>query len=214
MKHSRDCRGSRNECPRLHRLVSLGVTLSGLLLAVPAMAAEGEGHAEETFNIFNGDLGNVFWTLLIFGLVLVVLRAYAWGPLLGVLQQREDFIRNALESAKSDREAAEARLAEYEQRLKEARAQATEIVEEGRRDAEETKRRIEDHAHAEAEQILSRARREIEIATETATKELYTLSGRLATQIASQILSRELNAKDHERLIEDSIAELGRMESN
>ncbi len=173
-------------------------------LAMPTFAA-GDGGEN---NIFAGDLGNVLWTLVIFFLVLVVLGKFAWGPLLDSLKAREDFIRESLETAKHDRDQAEVRLKKYDDKLNEARAEATAIVEEGRRDAEVLRQRIEEEARAEAEKMIARAKREIGIAKETAVKELYTLSGTLATDIAARIVGRELKAEDHKRLIEESIGEL------
>ena len=184
--------------------------LCALALAVPAFAA-GDGGEN---NIFAGDLGNVFWTLVIFFLVLFVLSKFAWGPLIDSLKAREDFIRESLETAKEDRDQAEARLKQYDDKLTEARAEATAIVEEGRRDAEVLRQRIEEEARAEAEKMLARAKREIGIARETAVKELYTLSGRLATDIAARIVGRELKPEDHERLIEESIGELEQLDAN
>ena len=46
------------------------------------------------------------------------------------------------------------------------------------------------------------------MATDTAVKELYTLSAELATGVASKLIAKELDARDHERLIEESIQEL------
>lgn len=181
------------------------VALALLALAVPALAAAAEGSPESSPSLFAGDLGNSAWTLLIFALVLVVLGKFAWGPILSTLQSRESFIRQALESAKHDREAAEARLKEYEQKLAASRAEATAIVEEGRRDAEVVKRRIEAAAKEEADKTIERAKREIQIATDTATKELYTLSAKLATQLAAQVIGRELSPQDHQRLISQAI---------
>jgi F-type H+-transporting ATPase subunit b len=181
--------------------------LAGLALALPALAQEAAEHgAEEAPSLFAGDLGNSVWTLVIFLIVLIVLGKFAWGPILKTLQSRETFIREALESAKHDREAAEARLKEYEQKLAASRAEATAIVEEGRRDAEVVKRRIEAAAKEEADKTIERAKREIHIATDTATKELYTLSAKLATQLAAQVIGRELSPQDHERLISQAIA--------
>lgn len=194
------------------RWARLGVLSAALAWALPLLAApEGEEHAGSN-NIFAGDVGNVLWTLLIFGLVLWVLGKFAWGPLLETLQKREDFIRDSLKSAKADREAAEARLREYEERLTQARAEATAIVEEGRRDAEVLRNRIEEEARAESDKMIARARREIGIAQETAVKELYEVSGRLATEVAGRIVGRELAVADHERLIRDAIAEMERLE--
>jgi F-type H+-transporting ATPase subunit b len=185
-----------------HFLASIALAALG---AVPAFAAEpGEGAA----NVFAGDVGNALWTVVIFLLVLYVLGKYAWGPILKSLQDRESFIRDALEKAKRDRDEAEARLREYEQRLAAARAEATAIVDEGRRDAEVVKRRVEEETRDEAAKMLARAKHEIQLATDTATKELYELSARLATGMAARILGREIAPQDHERLIAESLANL------
>lgn len=172
------------------------------ITALPALAAEG---AEAQPSLLAGDIGNVVWTVLIFVLVLAVLGKYAWGPILSTLQTRESFIHEALAKAKRDRDEAEARLKQYEERLAGARAEATAIVEEGRRDAEAVKRKIEAAAKVEADKMIDRARREIQIATVTATRELYDLSARLATDMAARVIGRELSAKDHERLIAEAI---------
>lgn len=176
-----------------------------LLAAAPALAAEAEHGGETANNPFAGDIGNALWTVVVFGIVLVVLGKYAWGPILSNLQARETFIVDSLEKAKKDRDAAEARLREYEERLAAARSEASAIVDEGRRDADVVKRRIEEDAHKEADRMIERARREIQIATDTATKELYALSARLATEMASRIVRKELTVQDQERLIAESI---------
>ena len=179
------------------------IFLVSLVLAAPALAAEAEHGGGGASNPFAGDFGNALWTLVIFGLVLFVLGKFAWGPILNTL--RETFIRESLETAKRDRDEAEARLREYEERLAQARAEATAIVEEGRRDAVVVKQRIEEDAQLEADKRLERAKREIQIATETATKELYLLSARLATDMAGKMIGRELTPQDHERLIAESL---------
>lgn len=179
-----------------------------MLGAVPALAAEG-GHAEGgANNPFAGDIGNALWTLIIFVGVLIVLGKFAWGPILSNLQARENFIFESLEKAKKDRDEAEARLKQYEEKLASARAEASAITDEGRRDGEATKRRIEEEARQEADRIIERARREIQIATDTATKELYTLSARLATEMATRIVGKQLTVQDQERLIAESIEAL------
>jgi F-type H+-transporting ATPase subunit b len=176
-----------------------------LALAVPAFAAEG---AEETPSLFAGDIGTAIWTLVIFLLVVLILGRYAWGPILKGLQTRESFILESLEKARQERESAETRLREYEEKLAQARTEATAIVEEGRRDAEIAKNRILEEARREAEKERERTKREIQIATDTATKELYALAARLATDMASRIIRKELTPQDHERLIAESIQEL------
>ena len=159
-------------------------------------------------------LGCLFSSLALFGLVLFVLGKYAWGPMLDALQQREKFIRESLEQAKADRESAESRLKEYEEKLTAARTEATAIVDAGRRDADEVRRRIEEEARVETDKMVERAKREIGIAQQTAVKELYSASASLATDLASRVLGREVKPEDHERLIAESLDELDNIESN
>lgn len=188
-------------------------TLSGqllmVLLALPGSAIGAEGES----NLFAGDIGNAVWTVVIFLTVIFVLGKFAWGPMLGALQEREKFIRDALEQAKKDREEAQSRLEEYSEKLHEARAEATKIVREGRRDAEVVRRRIEDEAKEETERMLARARREIDIAKQTAVKELFAVSASLVTRAASKIVRQELTPGDQDRLINESIAELEKMDA-
>ncbi|MFQ5592045.1 MAG: F0F1 ATP synthase subunit B [Phycisphaerae bacterium] len=187
------------------RKILMGLAASG----VPATALA--AGAEETASPFAGDFGNALWTLVIFVLVVVVLGKFAWGPILNALQKREDFIRDSLEQAKREREQAEAHLRAYADKLAQAKADATAIVEEGRRDAEALKRKMEEDAKSEAGKIIERAKREIGIATSTAVKELYDLSGELALDIASRIIHKELDPREHERLIAQSIEEFSRV---
>jgi F-type H+-transporting ATPase subunit b len=169
---------------------------------------------EGDVNLFAGDIGNAIWTLVIFLTVILVLGKFAWGPMLSGLQRREQFIRDSLEQAKQDREAAQAQLEEYNKKLDTATAEALKVVEEGRRDAEVVKERIEEKARSEAEQMVERAKREIDLAKQTAIKELYETSIKLGSDIASRLLEREITAKDHEDLIADSIDHLKELDGN
>lgn len=187
--------------------------MAGATFVVGASTAMGSEGGDQT-SLFTGDLGNIFWSLLTFFVVLVVLGKFAWKPILGALQKREEFIRSSLEQAKRDREAAEERLKDYETKLASARQEATEIVEEGRRDAEAVKRKIEQDAKESSAAMLERAKREIGLATDTAIKELYDVTGDLATKMASRIISKELDARDHERLIAESIREFSTARGN
>ncbi|MDY7091843.1 MAG: F0F1 ATP synthase subunit B [Acidobacteriota bacterium] len=185
-----------------------------LCWALPALAAEVEHEGGSSPGLFSGNIGNAIWTLVIFVLLLWVLGKYAWGPILSGLQSREDYIRDSLEQARQQREAAEQRLADYEAKLAAARAETEELLAEARRDAEALRLREEERAKAEADKLLERARREIAIAQETAVKDLYAHATELSTQVASNILEREINPQDHERLIADSISAIGRIEEN
>ncbi|MFQ5463413.1 MAG: F0F1 ATP synthase subunit B [Phycisphaerae bacterium] len=181
------------------------------VFAVPASVSPVLGSAEGgTGNPFAGDIGVALWTLIIFALVVVILGKFAWGPILAALKGREDFIHDSLDRAKREREEAQSLLADYKRQVAAAKEEATAIVEEGRRDAEALRQKIEGDARAESQAMLERAKRELALATDSAIKELYDVSGKLATDIASRIIRKELNQAEHERLISESIEELGK----
>ena len=182
-----------------------GRTLPLFLLAGRALGAEPGG--DET-NIFNADIGNLIFTLVIFGVVIWLLGKFAWKPLLSVLNEREKTIRESLESARKERTEAERLLAEYKLQLDRARVEATAIVDEGRRDGEGVRQRIQQEARRQAEELLERARREIQLAADAAIKDLYDRTGELAVNLAGNILRQELSPEKHRQLIADSLAEI------
>lgn len=184
-------------------LKSLALATVGLL-AAPAMAAEGEGPSG--LDLFlSGNIGNFIFTVIIFGGFIFLLGKYAWGPILKVLKEREDNIHNALVEAKREREEADALLKKYQIQIEKAREEATAIVEEGKRDAEDVRRRIHDEAQVEAKQMAERAKREIQLATDAAVKELYDKTAEVAVTVASAIVERELSVTDHEQLVNDAL---------
>lgn len=200
--------------------LALAATLTTPILAAePQDAAHGEAHADDAAghgaseppDILAGDLGNVFWTLLIFFTLLFVLRMTAWKPILRALDNREKFITDSLESAKREREEAERVLKEYTRKVEKAREEATAIVEEGRRDAEDVRKRIHTEAKQEADAMIDRAKKEIGLARDHAVKELYDQTVVLATAVAGKIVRKELGAGDHRALIDESLAEIGRL---
>ena len=154
------------------------------------------------------DLWQAGFTIAVFLLLLVILGKFAFKPIMKGLNDRENFITTALRDADEASKKAQAQLAEYNEKLDQARAEATAIVEEGRRDAEVTKRSIQDEARNEADKMIDRAKREIGIARDSAVRELCDLGSKLATDAASKIVGRELSPSDHERLIRESIEEI------
>ena len=104
-------------------------------------------------------------------------------------------------------------LQKHQQQLDQARQEATAIVDEGRRDAEVLRRKLLEDAKTESDAMLERAKREINVARDTAVKDLYTLSGDLATELASRIIHKEIDAQVHEDLINESIANISKLRS-
>lgn len=178
--------------------------LSGAASA--ALAAEGEAAHEPS--LFAGGIGNAILTLIIFGAVVLILGNKAWPSLLRVLDEREKSIRDSLERARQQRIEAEELLARHRRQLDAARAEASAIVDEGRRDAEEVRRRIQEEARRESDEMVARARREIQLATDAAVKELHDQTVELAVQVARRIVSKELSSADHRELVAESLSRM------
>lgn len=161
-------------------------------------------HAAEP-NILSGDIGNIFFTLLIFLSVVFILGRFAWKPLLGALQKREEFIRKSIEDAKKERQEADKLLAQYKVQIDKAREEATAIVEEGRRDAEQVRKRLQHEARKEADETIARGKREIELASANAIKEIYDRTANLAVEVAGRIVDKTLSPEDHQGLVAESL---------
>jgi F-type H+-transporting ATPase subunit b len=174
------------------------------LTALPIHAAE-EGAA---LSPFAGDLGNAIWTLGIFVIVVIVLGKFAWGPVLGLLQQREEFIHRALADAKRDRDEAEARLKDYSAKLQSARAEAAAILDETRRDAERLREEVRQRARTEADNLLANAERQIQLQTSRALEQIRREAVDLSVMIASKIIQRNLTKEDNERLIDEALKQV------
>jgi F-type H+-transporting ATPase subunit b len=171
-----------------------------------AHAVSGEhGAGAEKPALLNFDPGAAVWSIIIFVVLLVALRAFAWKPILKVLQDREELIQSSLDDAKRERQEAEQLLTEYRQQLARAREEATAIVEEGRRKAEQVGRELQDEARREAAEMFERTRREIDLATDAAIRRLYDQTAELAVDVATGVVRKELSAEDHRALVNDSL---------
>lgn len=171
----------------------------------PAGVAEQGEEVHGEPNILAGDFGNIFFTLLIFLIVVFLLGKYAWKPVLNVLQERENTIRESLEHARREREEANRVLEKYTRQIEQARTEARGILDIGRRNAEEVRRRIQVEAREGAGQLVERAKREIRLATDAAKKEVYDLAAELAVDVAGRIIRKKLSAQDHKDLVAESL---------
>ena len=176
-----------------------------VLAAVPAAAAE---PAAEALSPFAGNVGNAVWTLAIFVIVVIMLGKFAWGPVLGLLQQREEFIHRSLTDAKRDRDEAEVRLKEYVAKLQSARVEAAALVDQARGDAQRLRDELTQKARAEADQLVRNAERQIQMETSRALQQIRKEAVDLSVMIASKIIQRNITKEDNERLIDDTLKQL------
>jgi F-type H+-transporting ATPase subunit b len=175
-----------------------------VLAEAAAGAADHETHGPASPLDFKSDLA--IWTAVLFLLLFLVLRKFAWKPIAAALDAREHHIAEGISAA--ERANAEGRrlLAEYQAKLATAHEEVRAILDEARRDAEHTQQEILARARAEAEIERNRAKAEIELAASQALKDIAHRSADLAVNLAGKIVRAQLTAADHARLIEESLA--------
>jgi F-type H+-transporting ATPase subunit b len=171
-----------------------------------AAAAEG---GEEKPNIFEPALGLGFWTVIVFIVLLLVLRKWAWGPMLEGLHKREASIQGAIAEAQKAREEAQRLQGQWQQEMARAQDKVRDIHEEARRRAEQNANEITAKARTDIQGERDRLRREIDVARDQALQELWNHTARLATDISSRVLRKQLNPDDQRRLMDEALSEIG-----
>ena len=172
-----------------------------LLPALLSAADEAEGQRDLT----GGYLPTLAWSIIIFASVLFLLRAKAWGPIMKALDEREQKIRDSLEAAERALAESKERELEHEEVMRQARAEATAIVEEGKRDAQAVKDGIIADARRDSDEIARRAKAEIERAKNIAVDDMHKKSVELSLLLAEKVIRKSLSAADHEQLIRETI---------
>lgn len=155
---------------------------------------------------FRNDMA--LFTAVVFALLMAGLLTFAWKPIMAGLEKREQRIAGNIQKAEQDAASAAAKLAEYNAQLATAAAEAQRIVTEARKDAEATGQKLIAAAQDESTRLQERAAVEIESAKRLATNELASQSTNLAMLIAGRVVSREVNADDHNGLIQEMLAKL------
>ncbi|MBM7585261.1 F-type H+-transporting ATPase subunit b [Bacillus pakistanensis] len=156
---------------------------------------------------FNG--GDILFQLVMFIILLALLKKFAWGPLMGIMKQREEHIASEIESAEKSRVEANNLVEEQRQLLKEARQEAQVMIENSKKHGAEQREEILVTARAEAERLKESAKREIETQKEQAVTALREQVASLSVLIASKVIEKELSVEDQQKLISDYIQEAG-----
>jgi F-type H+-transporting ATPase subunit b len=168
---------------------------------------EGGGEAAAT-GPFAINPGLMIWTLVIFGLLLLILAKAAWPAILKAVEEREHRIQSQLDEAAKANAEAQRLLVEYQGQLAAARSEAQEIVAQGRQAGEKLREEIIAKGRAEQEELLSRARREIAIEKDKALAELRHEAVELSIAAASKVIERNLDTDADRKLVQDYLAGL------
>jgi len=160
-------------------------------------------------NVGGLHIGDMIVTLLFFVILLWLLKKFAWGPLMNMMEEREQYVASESEAAEKSRKEAEEAAKEAAEQLAQTRQEAQNIIEEAKQAATRQEENIIASAHEEAERLKEAARADIENEKEKALQALQDKVSSLSVLIASKVIEKELNAQDHEDLIQEYIKEIG-----
>lgn len=150
-------------------------------------------------------IGLLFWTVLIFLVLVFLLAKFAWKPILKMVEERTKNIEDALNSAENAKKEMAGLKAENEQIMKEARAERDKIVREAREMKDKIIEESKETAKAEADKILAQARKLIDDEKRAAMNELKDQVASLSIEIAEKILTKELSDKKKQAELIDDI---------
>ncbi len=160
-------------------------------------------------NLVTPDIGLLFWMLLSFSIVLLILKKYAWKPILEALQNREQSIQDSLDQAENARKDIEGMKADNERILQEARNERDILLREARETKDAIVGEAKDAAKKEAEGLLERARQEIHTEKLAALAELKGHVASLSIEIAEKVLQEQLaNDEAQNKLVDRLLDEV------
>jgi F-type H+-transporting ATPase subunit b len=172
------------------------------------IATAAEGEEEGGSFLVSPDIGLMIWTLLVFGISLWILGKFVFPRISEALDKRQKAIEDSIDAAERTRKEADQILAEYRERLAEARGQADEIVARARKTGEAAENEILAEARTKREEMMEQTRRDIEAETRRAIQEIRSEVADLTVLATEKVTRKTLTDADHKRLVEEALSEL------
>ncbi|WP_339696604.1 F0F1 ATP synthase subunit B [uncultured Marixanthomonas sp.] len=149
--------------------------------------------------------GLFFWQILIFVALILLLRKFAWGPILNAVNDREEGIKNALDSAEKAKLEMANLKADNEKLLQEARNERDSMMKEAREIKTKMISDAKEEAQAEANKMITQAQTAIESEKKSAMAELKSHVAELSVQIAEKVVKKELSSKNEQLELVDEM---------
>jgi F-type H+-transporting ATPase subunit b len=146
--------------------------------------------------------------VLTFGIFLWFTARFVWPPLMRAIDARQAQIADGLAAAERGKNELELAQRKSTEIIREARADAADILAQAARRAAEIVDEAKENARAEGERIVTSARVEVEQLVNKAREELRAQTAATAVAAAAKILEREIDARSHEKLLQDLVKQL------
>lgn len=148
---------------------------------------------------------NTLWYLIVFSILLLAVKHYAWGPVKDMMEKRRQKVIDDLDQAASDRKKAEILANEREAALKNSRQEATQILSVAKSNAQKIGKQIVSEAKAEASAIRERTKADAAQAKTDALNEARNEVADLSVTIAEKVIAKNLSAADQKDLVDQFI---------
>ena len=145
------------------------------------------------------EIGLIFWTTIVFLLLLIVLKKYAWKPILAAVDERNKSIEDALKAADKAKKEMLALNTDNERILMEAKKERDALLKEGREIKDSIIAEAKDKAKRESDKILITAKEQINNEKMKAITELKNQVAEMSIDIAEKILKSELSDKNKQK---------------
>ena len=195
------------------RMGAAVLAAGSMTFAFPALAFASE---EESAGIgaILPDMAEFIPMLIAFIILWVVLAKFGWPKFNGMLEKREQTIKESLEKSEQARIESERVLEEYKRQLEEAKTQAAQIVADAKKTGEAVKADLTDKAQSEAAMMIEKAHNAIEAEKKSAISELQGSVADLSVAVASRLIGEDLNDAEHRKIIERYVNEAGSFNAN
>ncbi|MGL6194348.1 MAG: F0F1 ATP synthase subunit B [Thermoguttaceae bacterium] len=199
--------------PKLKLFLCLLVVTCLMLVVTPAFAGHGGGEFDPATQLnplswSRTQTDTALWTAAIFAILIIVLGKFAFTPIAKALDQREQSIADNIAAAEKANLDSKELLAQYRQKLADAQEEVRQILEAGKKEAEQAALAIAEKARAASELERARVAKEIEAATAGALQEIATKGATLATELAGKILRKQIDPAAHRELISQAVNEI------
>ncbi|MFI2741740.1 F0F1 ATP synthase subunit B [Zhouia sp. PK063] len=143
----------------------------------------------------------IFWSVIVFVILFILLRKFAWKPILSAVKGREDSINNALAAAENAKKDMANLKADNEKLLKEARAEREAMLKEAREIKDKVIADAKEEAQQQADKMIKQAQETIEQEKQSALIELKNQVASLSIEIAEKVIKEELSNQDKQRKV-------------
>lgn len=179
--------------------------MNTLVNSVTVVAAEGESGDNPLLSL---SPGLMVWTMIMFLITLFVLKKYVFGPVGEMIDKRRQKIEDDISQAERSRDEAVQMLENYKVQLADARKEADELRDRGRREGERERASIVTAAEGQRERIMADTKQQIDAQSQAALQSVRGDVASIALAAAEKVTRKSLTDADHRRLVEEALKEI------